>query len=222
MNEPVSDSLIWKEPAAALSHFAGFVAGIVGLCVLVLHSPADGPKVASMAIYGSTLVALFGASSAYHFFDLGERGNKVLRRFDHAAIFLLIAGTALPVLMHMLDGPWRVTMIAITWGLAALGVLFKMTWFGCPRWLDAGMYLALGWLVVIPFPVMWPRFTSMQVVWLAAGGFAYTVGAIVYALKRPDPWPGVFGFHEVWHLFVLAGAAAHFGLAYSLIGVACP
>ena len=220
--ESPSGTLIWKDPAAAASHFIGFLAAIAGLCVLVVESPPSGAKITSMAIYGGTLVTLFGASTAYHFFDLGTRGNKVLRRIDHAAIYLLIAGTALPVLVHMLDGSWRVTMIAVTWSLAGAGVLFKVAWLGCPRWLDTGLYVVLGWMILIPGPVMWARFSQEQVVWLIGGGLMYTGGAVIYALERPDPWPGRFGFHEVWHLFVLAGAGAHFGLAYSMLKIPCP
>ena len=117
-----------KEPLNALTHFVGFLAAIVGLVTFVLLSKNDGPKVAGMAIYGGSLVALFLASSTYHFFDLGERGNRWLRRLDHTAIFLLIAGTYIPPLIHTLDGAWRVAMISVVGGLAVIGTLFKLVW----------------------------------------------------------------------------------------------
>lgn len=205
-----------KDPISALTHFLGFIAGVVGLFMLVgaARNPA---QTASVAVYGATLVTVFLASTCYHFFDLGPRGNRVLRRFDHAAIFLFIAGTYVPVVTHLMDGTARVVALSVIGGLAVLGLVFKFTWFQAPRWVNAALYLGLGWIVVPFAPVMLPHFSPGQLVWLATGGVAYTVGAVVYARKRPDPFPGIFGFHEIWHLFVLAGAAAHYGLAYSLL-----
>lgn len=208
-----------KDPVAAGSHFVGLLLAVAGLVALVRVSPAEPVKVASFAIYGGSLVALFLASSVYHFLDLGPRGNRWLRRFDHSAIFLLIAGTYMPVLLLLLEGSWRVSMVAVVGGFAVLGVAFKMLWIGCPRWIGTLLYLGMGWLAVIPGPVLLPRMPEGALSWLAAGGAAYTVGAVVYATKRPDPWPGRFGFHEIWHLFVLAGAAGHYVLVLHLVDV---
>lgn len=207
----------WRDPASALTHFFGFVAGTIGLVVLLAQSSADVAKQLAFGLYGVSLCVLFLASTTYHFFDLGERRNKMLRRFDHAAIFCLIAGTNVPILMHLLEGKWRVVMLSVVVGVGALGVLFKLTWFSCPRWLDALLYVGMGWIVLIAGPVMWPTMSAEHAGWLLAGGGFFMVGAVIYALKRPDPWPGVFGFHEVWHVFVLGGAACHYGLAYSLL-----
>lgn len=212
----------WKDPASALSHFLGFLAAIGGMAVLLVQSPAGTAKVVSFTIYGVSLCALFLASSSYHFFDLGERQNKLLRRLDHAAIFILIAGSNVPIQVHLLEGTWRTAMLGTVSGLAIAGVIFKLTWFSCPRWLDAAMYVGMGWMVVIAGPVMYPRMSSAHLGWLIAGGLLYTSGAVIYALKRPDPWPEVFGFHEIWHLFVLAGAGCHYGMTYSLLQTPYP
>ncbi len=215
-------SPFWREPANALSHFLGLMAAVVGLCILLVKAPPETPKLTAFAIHGASLCALFLASSCYHFFDLGEAGNKLLRRFDHAAIFLLIAGSSVPVHLHFLSGTWRAAMLITVGSAAVLGVLFKMTWFSCPRWLDASMYVAMGWMIVIPSPLLYATMTPEHIGWLAAGGLFYTSGALIYASKRPDPWPGIFGFHEIWHLFVLAGAACHYGLSYSLLLIPHP
>lgn len=214
--------IYWKEPASAISHFIGFIAAIVGMIVLLVASPSEPAKVASFAIYGASLSVLFLASSAYHFFDLGDRGNHFLRRFDHAAIFLLIGGTYIPAVMHLLDGGWRTGMLWAVGVIAALGVTFKLALFHAPRWVDVAMYLAMGWLVLIPGGRIFTPMSDASIFWIVAGGAFYTVGAIVYATKWPDPWPRHFGFHDVWHLFVLAGAGCHFGFVYSLLDAPVP
>jgi len=206
-----------KDPMSAYTHFAGFLAGIAGLVVLLYLSHGDGPKTVGMALFGSTLIAMFGASSAYHFFDLGERGHRLMRRVDHSAIFLFIAGSYIAPLIHTLDGAWRISMLSVIGGIAAAGVLFKMVWISAPRWLTAGIYVAMGWVVVIPGPLILPRLPLAGLIWVTLGGLAYTLGAVIYARKRPDPMPGWFGFHEVFHVFVMIGAAAHFAFMLTLI-----
>jgi len=206
-----------KDPVSTYTHAAGAAGAIVALVLLVVAAAPSVPKVISMALFGGTAVLLFVASSVYHFFDLGERANRWLRRLDHAAIFLFIAGTYIGPLIHTLDGAWRVTMLSVVGGIAVLGVIFKTLWIGCPRWLSAGLYLAMGWIVVVPGYLVLPALSPSSLAWLAAGGLAYTVGAVIYATKRPDPWPDVFGHHEIWHLFVLAGAGAHAAFMVTLL-----
>ncbi len=201
---------VFKDPVSAWTHFVGFWFAVVGASVLVALAWGNGPKVVAMGIYGGTLAALFLASSLYHFFDIGERGNRWLRRLDHAAIFLLIAGSYVPPLTHFLDGAWRVSMLSIVGGLALVGVVFKFIWVECPDKLSTAIYLGLGYVVLVPGYKILPQLTGAALTWLIAGGLAYTAGAVVYVKEWPDPWPERFGHHEIWHLFVLAGAGAHF------------
>lgn len=208
---------IFKDPVSAWTHFVGFWAAVAAASVLVGLAAHDVVKATSMAIYGGALAGLFLASSVYHFFDLGERGNRWLRRLDHVAIFLLIAGTYVPILVHYLDGTWRVALLAVVGGLAAAGVILKLLWIDCPDWLGTGLYLGLGWLVVIPAHRILPQLSAGALAWLVVGGLAYTVGAVVFASRWPDPWPDRFGHHEIWHFFVLAGAGSHFAFVYSLL-----
>jgi hemolysin III len=199
------------------THFIGFWLALAAATALVWRVADDGPKATGMAIYGGTLVALFLASSLYHWLDVGERGNRWLRRLDHAAIFLLIAGTYVPPLLHLLDGTWRIAILSLVLGLAAAGALLKMIWIDCPTWLGVTLYFALSAVVVVPAHKILPQLPVAAFAWLVGGGLAYTLGAVVYARAWPDPWPGRFGHHEIWHLFVLAGAGAHYAFTYSLV-----
>ncbi len=208
----------FKDPASAWTHFLGFLAALVAVAILVQRAGLEGPKAAGMAIYGASLVGLFLASSLYHFFDIGERGNRWLRRIDHAAIFLLIGGTYVPVLLHLLDGTWRIALLATVVGLAVAGALVKLIWIDCPGWLGMILYLGLGWVVLVPAHRILPQLSAGALAWLVGGGVAYTLGAVVFSSRWPDPWPGRFGHHEVWHLFVLAGAGAHYVFTWSLLG----
>ncbi len=204
---------------SALTHFGGFLAALVGLFYLIVQTAHDGPRLAAATIYGIGLIAVFLASSIYHFLDLGEAGNRWLRRLDHVAIFLMIGGTYVPASVMLLDGGWRWGMLCATGILALAGTALKLLWVDCPRWLGTSVYLAMGWMGVIPAHLMLPQLSIAQLLWLLGGGAAYTVGAIIYASKRPDPWPEVFGFHEIWHIFVLLGAALHFGFVASILAL---
>lgn len=219
MNETKKRKIFWKEPASALTHFLGFGATLIGFLYLLQCIPHTPEKVITFTIYGICLCLLFLASASYHFFDLGTKGNLWLRRGDHSAIFLLIAGSYVPAFVHLLDGKWRFWMLFSTATLTILGIIFKLTWFHAPRWVDAGMYLLMGWMIIIPGYLMLQRIENETLYFMILGGAFYTVGAIIYALKKPDPWPGVFGFHEVWHLFVIGGASAHYFFVLSLTSV---
>lgn len=206
-----------KDPWSWRTHFLGLIAAIAGLVYLVVATPAVPEKLTAMVLYGASLVLMFATSSTYHWLDLGEEGNRWLRRADHCAIFLLIAGSFLPAVVHLLDGAWRVATLATVGGMAVAGIVFKLFWLEAPRWFTAAMYVAMGWSVLVPGWRMFPLFDAAAFAWLFGGAAAYTFGAGIYASRRPDPWPGVFGFHEIWHVFVLAGAACHFGLAVHFI-----
>ncbi|MFT6142969.1 MAG: hemolysin III [Myxococcota bacterium] len=213
---------LFKEPVSALTHFLGFLAALVGLVFLVWNSDGSVAKSVSMWVYGLSLSLLFFASASFHFFDAGERGNAWLRRFDHVAIFALIAGTYAPMLMHLLDGSWRIAMLATVGTLAGIGIVFKLLWVDAPVWLSTASYLLLGWVVLIPAPIILPQLSAWAGLWLVLGGLIYSLGAVVYASQWPDPWPEKMGHHEVWHLFVLGGAAAHFAFVVCLLDVPTP
>jgi hemolysin III len=141
---------------------------------------------------------------------LSPAGVARLRRLDHVAIFLLIAGTYTPFCLLALQGAWRRGLLALVWGLALCGVLLKVLWMDAPRWLSVVLYLGMGWVAVVAAPALLQAVPAGGMAWVLAGGLIYSVGALVYGFKRPNPIPGVFGFHELWHLFVVAGSACHF------------
>jgi hemolysin III len=193
-----------------MTHLLGAAAALVGLVFLVLAAGSDAVRIVGALSFGLALILLFSASTAYHYFDLGPDANGKLRRLDHAAIYLLIAGTYVPSLIHLLSGTWRIAMLVLVGALAVAGVLFKLVWFNTSSRAGTILYVAMGWVIVIAAAEVWPVITVRQAALLFGGGVIYTLGAVVYATKWPDPWPGYFGFHEVWHLFVLGGATAHY------------
>lgn len=206
-----------KDPALSWgTHLFGMALAVVGLVYLV-GKAADDVQTATVAAYASTLVLTFAASTAYHFLDLGAQGNRWLRRADHMAIYLLIAGSYVPALVHLLDGGWRTGMLVAMGAFALGGILFKLLWLEAPQWLSVSLYLLMGWSGVVVLPAMLGRMPGEDAAWMWAGGAFYSVGAIVYWREWPDPWPEVFGHHEIWHLFVIAGAACHFAFVRALL-----
>lgn len=181
------------------------VAGIV----LVAAAPTTAGKVAT-AVFAASSVILFGCSAVYHRGTWSPRATAVLRRMDHSNIFLLIAGTYTPLAVLLLDGPTARLLLVIVWAGAALGIAARMLWLSAPRWAYVPIYLALGWVAVGFLPQFWTT-GGPAVVWLvAAGGLAYTLGAVVYAMKRPNPSPRWFGFHEIFHVGTVIGYGCHY------------
>jgi hemolysin III len=190
--------------ADAVTHGAGAVLSVAGLVLLVVFSARNGGAwhVTSTAIYGATLVLLYTASTLYHSFR-DEATQRLLRKFDHAAIFLLIAGTYTPFSLVTLRGPWGWTMFGIVWGLAVAGVTLKFWFTGRFRVASTVLYLAMGWLVLIALRPLVAALPRGGLGWLFAGGACYTLGTIFYLMRRM-PY-----HHAVWHLWVLAGSACH-------------
>lgn len=213
MNGRVPLTRFLREPVNALTHGVGVVLALVGLAVLLLVSNGEPWRTVAFAIYGASMVLLYLASTVMHAAKVGERTLQRLRVFDHAAIFLLIAGTYTPVTLVLLrhESPaWGWTLFGLAWGFALLGVVFKLFWLHAPRWLSTLLYVLLGWMAVIAIVPMVRALPWGGLGWLLLGGLFYSVGAVIYARKRPNPWPKVFGYHEIWHLFVLAGSASHY------------
>jgi hemolysin III len=201
-----------REPVNGLTHAAGGVLAFVGLFVLVASAASAGrmDQIVAFGIFGISLVALYIASSLYHLLPLSPAGVARLRKLDHVAIFVLIAGTYTPFCLLALDGGWRWGVLAIAWGLALCGASLKLLWMEAPRWLSVLLYLGMGWVAVAAVPALLRTLPAGGMAWVLAGGLTYSAGALVYGLKRPNPIPGTFGFHELWHLFVVAGSACHF------------
>jgi hemolysin III len=199
-----------REPVNGLSHLAAAVVALAGVIALLVTGRSTVGKEISLLIYGCTLVLLFSASATYHLVKGSPRLLGVLRKVDHAAIYLLIAGSYTPFCYNMFSGFWQWGLLAIVWSLALVGVILKVFFIKAPRWLNATIYLVLGWLVILAVREMLAVLPLGALIWLLAGGLLYTLGAVIYATKIFDFIPGRFGFHEVWHIFVILGAVAHF------------
>lgn len=182
---------------------------VAGL-VLLAWSPSPGLR-AAVGVYTVSALLLFGVSAVYHRFYWGPEATSVLRRLDHSNIFVFIAGTYTPLAVGMLDGSGRVLLLALVWSAALLGVGFRVFWFTAPRWLYTLLYVAMGWAAVGWMPTFWHTGGPWVVTLLVAGGVVYTLGAVVYARKRPDPAPDWFGYHEIFHAATAVAALCHLG-----------
>jgi hemolysin III len=197
-------------------HLAAAIAAPIGLVVLLLI--ADSPRrYVGAAIFGTGLILLYVSSASYHLVPWSTRLRGVVERIDHSMIFVFIAGTYTPFCLIVLDLEWGIPMLAIVWALAAIGVLSKIFLPHAPRWFNVAPYLALGWIGIIPVVEVVDAMSNTQMALLTFGGLLYTVGAVVYARRWPDPFPRVFGFHEIFHAFVVAGSAVHFALIAAFV-----
>lgn len=204
-----------KDPVSGFTHLGGALLSITGLVLLLLAARGGGAaRLTAVSVFGVSMIALYTASTLYHLVVLSERGTRILRRIDHMMIFVLIAGTYTPICLVALRGAWGWSLLAVVWGLALGGIVLKLLWLSAPRWLSTSLYLAMGWLVVVATVPLVRTLQAGGLFWLGAGGAAYTVGAVIYGLRLPRLAVGVFGFHELFHLFVLAGTASHFWMVY--------
>jgi len=199
-----------REPVSGLTHLGGALLSAGGLVALLVLGWQGIERIISALVYGLSLVGLFAASAAYHLARVRPKALEFLRKLDHAAIYVLIAGTYTPFCLNAFNGFWRWGLLTIVWSLAGIGILVKLFTINAPRWLSAGLYLMMGWLCLAAIGEMLAVLPAFVLSWLLAGGVIYTLGAFVYITRAMNFWPGRFGYHEVWHIFVLLGAAAHF------------
>ena len=179
---------------------------------LVIAAP-NGKATLAAAIYALAVTGLLTTSATYHRIDWRRpRARAWMRRLDHSMIFVLIAGTYTPFSLLVLDGSLATAVLIVVWAGALGGIVLNLVWITAPKWLTATVYVALGWVAVIAMPQLADRLGALGVSLLMGGGLLYTAGAIVYAARRPDPAPAVFGYHEIFHALVLAAAAAHFAV----------
>ena len=202
-----------KDPVSGFSHLLGAIASIVGLVFLIIWAAKYGEgawDVVSFTIFGVSMLLLYVCSANYHLFNVGEKATRVLRKLDHIMIYILIAGTYTPICLGPLRGGWGWSIFGVVWGIALLGVFLTIFYLKAPRWITTGLYLAMGWLVVIATYPMIVTFSQAGMLyslwWLLAGGLLYTIGAIIYALKWPPLKNKYFGFHEIFHIFILLGS----------------
>ncbi len=196
------------------SHLSGVIFGLFVLILLVFKTWGIWDHLIVCTVYGISLISLFAASSTYHALKVKETSSMIWRKLDHTSIFILIAGTYTPVAYIYLDGAWPWVIITSQWLIVACGIIFKFYYIHAPRIVSPILYLLMGWMALIPMCVLWKTIPSLSLILLVSGGVSYSIGAVIYALKKPNPKPGFFGFHEIFHIFVLLGAALHFFVVY--------
>lgn len=202
-----------------LTHCIGALLAVAGLMMLVGRTvdPFKPLHLIACVVFGTALILLYLTSTVYHWAMCSDAGIRRLRQLDHIMIFAVIAATYTPVCLIPLRGRWGWTLLAVIWALAFAGVFMKLFWLQAPRWLSTGVYLAMGWLAVV---VVYPLYLVLQpgaFAWLVAGGLFYTAGALVYALRKPEHWLKVIGFHELFHLLVMMGSFSHFWVMYEYV-----
>ena len=200
-------------------HQAAFIVAVVLAPLLIVGADRGRPRLAA-AVFAGSVAACFGASALYHRVTWTPRVRLWMRRIDHAGVYLLIAGTYTPVSLLVLSGAWRPVVLTIVWAGAAAAIILKFVWVHAPKWLAAAIGLALGWVAVVALPQLIIHLDPAAVTLLVVGGLAYTAGAIVYARRRPDPAPAVFGYHELFHALTIVGVACQYvAIAFFIVRV---
>lgn len=202
----------FREPASGFSHLAGAVLSVAALISLlwIAINNRDVWQIVSFSIFGASMILLYSASATYHLVNASENVVRILQKIDHSMIFILIAGTYTPICLTMLRGALGYRLLALIWSCAAAGIAMKMFFFNIPRLLYTGIYLIMGWIAVFVIVPLYRAGGPLPLLWLLAGGLMYTAGGVIYALKKPDIFPGWLGFHEIFHIFVILGSAAHY------------
>lgn len=204
---------------SGLTHFIGIIFAVVAL-ILLLERPFLTQKTAhiiSFSIFGGAMILLYTFSTLYHWLPLSGKHLETFRKIDHIMIFVFISATYTPVCVITLRGTWGTSILASVWALTILGLFLKIFWLNAPRILYTGIYLLMGWIIIV---ALWPLAHLMDprgLFWMALGGLFYTIGAVIYALKKPNLWPRVFGFHEIFHIFILLGSFSHFWMIYRYV-----
>lgn len=207
-----------REPGSAITHFIAMMMAVFAAVPLLVKAGIQSgwENFLAMAIFMGSMILLYGASATYHSVDLTGRSLRIFRKLDHMMIFVLIAGSYTPVCLIVLGGKLGYTLLALVWGIAAVGMLVKACWITCPKWFSSVIYIAMGWVCVLVFGPLLKTLSAPAFLWLLAGGIIYTVGGVIYALKLPifNAKHKFFGSHEVFHLFVMGGSICHFIFMY--------
>ena len=207
-----------REPGSAITHFIAMMMAVFAAVPLLVKAGIQSgwENFLAMAIFMGSMILLYGASATYHSVDLTGRSLRIFRKLDHMMIFVLIAGSYTPVCLIVLGGKLGYTLLALVWGIAAVGMLVKACWITCPKWFSSVIYIAMGWVCVLVFGTLLKTLSAPAFLWLLAGGIIYTVGGVIYALKLPifNAKHKFFGSHEVFHLFVMGGSICHFIFMY--------
>lgn len=203
---------------SALTHGIGAILAAAATGVLITLSAFAGARaIVSYAIFGATLIGLYTASTLYHCIPAKPGGRRALRTVDHIMIYMLIAGTYTPICLVQLRGAWGWAIFGVIWGLAVVGSLVKLFWLQAPRWVAATAYIGMGWMIIVAIYPMLQVMSTRSIIWLGLGGVFYTVGGVLYAKRWPGKERKFFGFHEVFHLFIMLGSICHYAMMVNML-----
>lgn len=207
-----------REPGSAITHYIGMLLAMAAAAPLLLKAEISRipSAVMAMGIFILAMILLYAASAVYHALNVKDGALRFFRKLDHMMIFVLIAGTYTPICLLVLDRGTGLSLLALIWGIALVGMLLNLLWINCPKWLSSLIYIAAGWVCALVFPLLLARLSAAAFGWLLAGGLLYTVGGVIYALKLKgfNSLHRYFGSHEIFHLFVMAGSFCHFVVMY--------
>lgn len=211
---------IFREPVNALTHLAGVILSFLALILLILRSVESGSltQLVAFTIFGVSLILLYTSSTLYHSVKVPKEVIHKYRSFDHMMIYVLIAGSFTPFCLLVIGDVLGTVLLIVIWSLALIGIILKLYMGGSAGWLSISIYIAMGWASIAMIPYMVENLPVSGLIWLGVGGVIYTSGAIIYGLGKPDPIPNKFGYHEIWHLFVLGGSFSHFWAVYNFVG----
>ena len=211
MHAVTGDAPRQRPTLRGMFHVCGAIAATLGAPLLLLVANSPRAYVGG-AIFGVSLILLYATSAAYHRITWTPLFRAIISRMDHSMVLVLIGGTYTPFCLIVLNTAWGITMLSVVWGVAGAGILINLAWPATPNWLRVTFYVTVGWLALVPSAELAAWFTVTPLMLLILGGVMYTLGGVVYAVRRPDPWPRVFGWLEVFHLLVIAGSALHYSL----------
>ena len=210
-----------REPGSAITHFIAMMMAVFAAVPLLVKAGVQSGQenFLAMAIFMGSMILLYGASATYHSVDLTGKSLRVFRKLDHMMIFVLIAGSYTPVCLIVLGGKLGYTLLALVWGIAAVGMIVKACWITCPKWFSSMVYIAMGWVCVLAFGKIIAALPRQAFGWLLAGGIIYTAGGVIYAMKLPifNQKHRYFGSHEIFHLFVMGGSLCHYIMMYAFV-----
>ncbi len=212
---------ILREPINGLTHCIGALLACAGLVVLIIKAsdPVKPWHITTFSIFGAGMILLYTVSTLYHWLPLSEEGTARMRKLDHIMIFVLIAASYTPFCLIPFRGVFGWSLFGCIWAIAIVGTAFKIFWIHAPRWISATVYVLMGWLAIVGIGPMVRTLQPGAIFWLVTGGVFYSTGAAIYAIKKPNPLPNWFGFHEIFHIFVILGSSAHFWVLYRYVMV---
>ncbi|MDO5403037.1 MAG: hemolysin III family protein [Eubacteriales bacterium] len=210
-----------KDPGSAITHFIGMILAVFGTAPIIMKASTthDAIHIGSITAFIISMILLYAASTTYHTFDINPYANKILKKIDHCMIFVLIAGSYTPICLIVLHDRTGLMMFIAVWAIAALGIIFKLCWVTCPKWISSVLYIGMGWVCIFAFTKIIHALPAAAFIWLLSGGIIYTIGGIIYALKLPifNNLHKNFGSHEIFHLFVMAGSLCHYIMMYQYV-----